>query len=365
MNESSYLPDSPYRPERIRALLAACLGDDPAEAVAQVTREQLWDYLASEACATQLGGTLLHVLNERSVEPPVSTQLQFRAYSEHVANANAYKIERTVEPLRQLQRENIPFLLLKGAALNAMLYPTHGMRNMVDVDVLIQPENAARADRALKHAGCRLGPALVQDDFYPRFYYEREYFTPHFPPVKIDLHVQPFRPLRYSQTVPREAMWDQPLSVSYGPLQVHVPHLTHLFIHLATHAACHGCPELRWLYDLKLLLQRYGDQIDVEGLIRRCRDWRINLAVHHGLRAVQQQLGGTQRDGRLNSLMAALRQPVGWADQLALYQSPRNATHPLAHVLVGKVIRPVMRFLPLTSLAVMTLCTPGILRASE
>jgi len=93
-----------------------------------------------------------------------------------------------------LQSRGIPFLVLKGAALNAALYEEPGVRAMVDVDVLIRPGDAARVDRVLADAGCVAGAELLRADFFPRYHYEWEYFTPQHPPVKIDLHVRPLRP---------------------------------------------------------------------------------------------------------------------------------------------------------------------------
>jgi hypothetical protein len=57
-------------------------------------------------------------------------------------------------------------------------------------------------------------------------------------------------------------MWQDVREVRVADLAVQIPGPTEMLIHLAVHSACHGNIQLRWLYDIKRWLERFGDQID-------------------------------------------------------------------------------------------------------
>lgn len=330
-----------HSPKRIFSLIAGCLSEDHRSAIRAIEHDRLWEYVAAHACKLQIGGALLATLQDREIEIPASAAGQLQVYREHVIAANDYRVSCTGDTLSRLQADNVPFLLLKGAALNAVLYDQPGVRTMIDVDILIRAPDVDRVDRLLRRCGCSPGADLVRDDFYPRYYYEREYFTCHRPPVKIDLHVRPFRPLRYARTVPDEALWDRPQQTALGNLTVDIPSADNMLIHLAVHAAGHGLSELRWLYDIKMWLDRFGSRIDVKQVAAKCRTWRVALPVLRALERTSTVFGQSYRD-----LTEAIRPTArtGLADRLALSHAPRDAERPVTSVLVNLLCTPGLRF---------------------
>jgi len=152
---------------------------------------------------------------------------------------------------KQFNRAGIPLLVLKGAALNLTLCRDPNERPMGDLDVLVRPQHAEQACTLLEQLDAVRGEPLVRDDFFPRFYYEAEYTLGEIYPIKIDLHVRPFRPLRYAQLVPNEAFWQRAKRVPLGQTTVLVPCVEDMLIHLAVHAAIHGGSRTRWLEDIK------------------------------------------------------------------------------------------------------------------
>lgn len=335
------ISDAPV--DRLNRLVADCLTDRAFMVVEAFWRNGLWGQVVDHACSSGVGGAVARNMAARDVEIPRSAAIQLDSYRQHVAAATAYGLERAEPALECLQKAGVAFLVLKGAALNAALYDGPGLRPMTDVDLLIRPVDAGRADAALRTVGCRPGLDLLREDFYPRYYYEREYLLPCRPEVKIDLHVRPFRPLRYAVTLPDDAMWDEPMSVSYGRLTVQIPNVENMLIHLAVHAACHDAAELKWLYDLKLWLDRYGDRMDVEAMADKCRKWKLGWPVRVALEQVDRLFGESSVYLR-RTLLALSSCRAGWRDRLALAQSPRDATHPLAALAVNMLCTPGLRF---------------------
>jgi len=332
---------NPTAEARLRRLVAGCLIDPPFAAVRRIEREGLWEFVSAHGWQTRVGGILLHHLRRHEIDLPDSAARQLEAYRDHVLAANAYRVNRVEPVLARLQAEGIPFLVLKGAALNAVLYPEPGMRPMVDVDVLIRPDDAARAHAALTATGCTPGPDLVRDDFFPRYHYEREYLTSHPPPVKIDLHVRPFRPLRYARTVPDDALWDSPSTARFGDLDVWIPNAENMLIHLAVHAACHGLRELRWQYDIKCWIDRCGGDIDWERISDKCHQWRLTWPFRRALESVSELFDPL--DPRIARALACARKSIGVFDRLALWQAPYGEARPVRDVLMNVLCTPGAR----------------------
>ncbi len=235
----------------------------------------------------------------------------------------------------------VPLLALKGAALNLTLYDRPDARPMADLDLMIRPRDAERASAILEGMGGLRGEPLVREDFFPRFHYEFEYVVGSIYPVRIDLHVRPFRPLRYARLVPRDAFWDTAETVAVGRATVLIPSTEDMLIHLAGHAAVHGCPGGKWLEDIDRWSRCYGERIDWERFLGRVQGWGLVLPVRTALARVEREYGSVCPAGVARRL-SEFR--VGWANRLTLWQAPRDAGHPAAHVTVNVLCAPGWRF---------------------
>jgi len=236
---------------------------------------------------------------------------------------------------------DIPLLVLKGAALNLTLYDRPDKRPMGDLDLLIRPEHIDESFALLETLGCLRGEPLVREDFFPRFYYEAEYSTGSIFPVKIDLHVRPFRPLRYSRLVPVDALWQRAEPVRIGRAMVLIPSAEDMLIHLAAHSAIHGNSRAVWLQDIKHWADAYREVIDWDRLLATAKAWHLAPAVQAAVKRAERDFGPVCPP-EIRERLFQLR--GDWRDRLALYQAPRDADHPVAHVLVNVLCTPGWRF---------------------
>ena len=235
----------------------------------------------------------------------------------------------------------VPLMVLKGAALNLTVHHRPDERPMGDLDVLVRPEDVGRAFRLLEQLGGLRGEPLVREDFFPRYHYEMEYTAGRIYPVKIDLHVRPFRPLRYSRLVPRDALWARAREVRMGAATVLVPAPEDMLIHLCAHVAIHGFSRSRWLDDIKRWADAWQGEIDWGQFVQTAVDWCLVLPVRQALRRVEERLGAVCPPDALRRLG---KQRVGWRDRLALRQAPRDGQHPVAHVTANVLCTPGWRF---------------------
>lgn len=77
------------------------------------------------------------------------------------------QIEAANELSRELSREQIPHMLLKGSVIRR-IYPEEWMRNGCDVDVLVKDEDLNRAGEALEHLGYTKGGRITHHVLYTR-----------------------------------------------------------------------------------------------------------------------------------------------------------------------------------------------------
>jgi hypothetical protein len=299
------------------------------------------DELVHAAVRDGLAGLILERSGRYGLPLPAPVARRLERHATTVAARNLQIQSELERVLRTLEDAKVPVMLLKGAALNLTLYPRPDLRPMSDVDLLVRPEDAERAVAALLEHSWRRGRDLVREGFFPRYHYECELLGGSIAPLRIDLHARPLRPLRLARTMPTDAFWAGAETARVGSSQGMIAARETMFIHLAAHAAFHGCSRLLWLYDIKRFVDELGHTLDWDAVGRRSCEWRLLLALRQAIEAVTDCLGPFCPADVLRCLTGP---GCGWRDRLTLWQAPRDAASPLAHVLVNLVCTPGIRY---------------------
>jgi hypothetical protein len=333
MTDNHIMPDSPA----IQGILSAVL----AGRMEAVVDTPSWNVVVDVAERLGLAGLVLEALHDAGVGPPESAKRGLRAAATAVASANLHRARCFQPVVKAFAEADVPLMLLKGAALSLSIYPRPNLRPMSDVDCMVRPQDVERAVAVLESLGCRRGAALVRDDFFPTYFNEVEYFTPDEPAVRIDLHVRPFRPLRYAQSIPPEAFWTDARAIGLDGVRVCVPGPNAMMIHLAAHAAIHGAGRLLWLYDIRRFALNQSAELDWAVVAGCAESWGLTLPVRVALERAEAAFGPFVPAG----VMARLRRArVGIRDRLTLWHAPRDEAHPLGHLLVDLLGTRGLRF---------------------
>ena len=287
------------------------------------------------AAATTSPSRAMHKRSGRPAAAAVST-VNFAAGSRNI------RMMRVLERVaKRFNEAGVPIMALKGAALNLTLYERADERPMTDLDLMIQPQHAEQACALLEEIGCLRCDTPIREDFFPRYHYETAYSSGQIFPVRIDLHVRPFRPLRYARLVPANAFWERALTMRIGRARVLIPSLEEMLIHLAVHSAVHGNSRKMWLCDIKRWVDAVGQEIDWEQFLESVRSWRLALPTRQAIARVEDEFGGVCPPKIRQTLFEL---PVHWCDRLALAQAPRDVGSPAAHLAVTLLCTPGLRF---------------------
>jgi len=168
---------SPLSPEF--ALLAACaLLDDErlAQVAGPLARRDRFDWQRFVELGAFHGvGALAQARLDRAVPGAIPADQAARLHGLQVQGAalNAAHARCTVRVVEMLEKEGIPALVLKGAALAAQLYaPQRELRVSSDIDILVAPDRLRAADAALRRGGlARSWPETIPPEkAWPMFF---------------------------------------------------------------------------------------------------------------------------------------------------------------------------------------------------
>jgi len=297
--------------------------------------DPLWEGCASSLAREALAGVGLGLLKKRGLleglAPPARRLLEKELNK--VRTEQVILFHRFGALADRLARAGVPTILHKGGALAPLIYDRTEDRPMVDIDVIIRPEDWTRVHEMLLASRYRLPPG-EGTDFWRENYYNMAVASPEDPPASFDLHWSITQEGRYNistedlfqRAVP--FTWDGRRLLRMGNEDL----LLSLFLHLAYH---YFEARLLWLYDMKRLMQAWP--IDWNVLRERADAWGLRTVVALNLsflakvfpEAIPPEALGAARSGPVRSLLLA---PLRSPETLHLFRADRRRP---VHFVVG------------------------------
>lgn len=160
----------------------------------------------------------------------------------------------------------VPALPLKGLHLAHHIYPSPGLRDMGDIDLLVRPRDLRAADEALRALGyaAAADPASMGEGTLNAVSYSRAEGMP----VHLHWSVTNASLPHFMYRIDAEEIWRD---AQDGRMAPH-----HLVVTLCEHALKHSWEHLIHLTDIELAARK-SDPGEVAGAARR---WGLELAVH-------------------------------------------------------------------------------------
>ena len=120
------------------------------DALAKITD---WSILSKQAESQSLAPLLYHHIQRHNIEIPRPAKRELSALYLRHKHAHQVHAETLHEILAAYHEANIETIVLKGAALAFLIYPTPNLRPKRDIDLLVKPDNAVPAQKILRDLG--------------------------------------------------------------------------------------------------------------------------------------------------------------------------------------------------------------------
>jgi len=138
--------------------------------------------------------------------------------------------------LKILQNEDIPVIVLKGAALAETVYQNIALRPMGDVDLLVKKEDLHRAETTLLNLGYVIPEIyLEKKDWYWK---EHHHLTPYLKNITIEVHWN-IAPPSHQFQIDINGMWDRARLTKIANIEALVLSHEDLILHLCLHNMVH------------------------------------------------------------------------------------------------------------------------------
>ncbi len=270
--------------ERQQLLLQACLLPDRAAALAAFHAwQQMTPLFFIDAGSHKLLLVLYHRLKSWDVH--YAEMKRLGGLARYAWVRHQMLVRELSGVLRVLREADVDTLLLKGAALNATVYP-HGRRLMADLDVMVPRARAQTAMRILQSHGWQ--PQFRNHMHLPDVTHGCHF--QHGEHGHLDLHWDLFhgRPLRDAE---QRDFWRAAMAVRIGEEPTLVLCPSDQLLHVCEHGLRYNdVPPFRWLADAYQVIAHSGAQIDWRRVAHLAKRYRLVLPVRDTLSYLERHL---------------------------------------------------------------------------
>jgi hypothetical protein len=242
--------------------------------------------VAALAARHRVEGLTNAALELAGVAPPAEEAEAFKRNAMLVARRSLTQAAESARLQTLLDGAGVNNLLLKGAALEALVYGALGRKDAWDIDVLVARRMVGSAITCLTRGGYDLteppGLSPAQFDTYVRLARECE-LRHRDTGVTVELHwgLADGPVLLTGLGVDSSSQWTEA-----GALRFRTLGRKELFAYLCVHGAMHGWARLKWLADLAAMIADENDE-SLARLVDRARTLGAGAAPDQALALIQ------------------------------------------------------------------------------
>jgi len=261
-------------------LLFHCLGIGVGQ-IESSRLEQLstddWDAIIQLANRHGVTPLLYYHLKETGILKQIQDEVMQRLRKTYLfsAETNIRRCHEFSKMLRMSNKNGIPIIVLKGAALAEMIYQNIALRPMSDVDILIKGKDALKIDRILSQLGYRSN--RLSDHHLQ--WNQANYMSKN---LQIELHP------RLPQ-LPDLDPWINASAIKISATDALVLGYEDLLLHLCLHVNYHHSVKtsrLIWWYDIAKFLDHYQKELDWDYIIGIAKKYKVEVATCRMLRTI-------------------------------------------------------------------------------
>lgn len=216
-----------------------------------------WDLFVRISRRHRIDGLAFQALDTTSIALPETSRLALKTAAERQAHKSLIFAGETIRVTRILQKEGIPVACLKGTSLSALAFGNIGLRHCRDIDLLVAPDHALKADQVLASLGYQLEMPIAPHSEVQKQHWVRQ--RKHFEykngnGIPLELHWRLFDNRRLLATEFTPSSWTNvPV---FGASSLQTLSLPDLLLYLCVHGANHMWSRLKWIADVQALLRQ-------------------------------------------------------------------------------------------------------------
>lgn len=190
-------------------------------------------------------------------------------------------LQEYFDKINSVFKENsINVIALKGIYLNESLYNDIGLRQLSDIDLLINEENGIRCLDLLTNLGFH-----KTNDGRTEFHINNSEFVHYLPMVNngvsVELHIKLHKKTE-TYYIPTKMLWENAVSVNISKTKALALCLNDLIIHICIHMDKHfreGHIQFTCFSDLANLLEKYNESMNWNEFTDRCQIYNCESTV--------------------------------------------------------------------------------------
>jgi hypothetical protein len=260
-----------------------------------VDREFLWTLAEFHGVTPLIARNFIAGELMKSMPQPYPER--FKSAYDNSLYRNIIISDELTRALASFRNHDIPAIVLKGTILAEQLYGNPGLRQVTDMDILVQPDKLSAAGSLLTELGYEQEEVIKtrEHPFHEAPYRKQAQF-----PLVIELHWNIADPRLAA--IPQEKIWQraQRFQIQGGTVLVLSPEDTLLF--LSNSFTSHNNHFLMSLCDITELLNKHAGTMDWDYAIDSAKSWQIATSVYFSLKLAQDLLGAPVPDSAVDAL---------------------------------------------------------------
>lgn len=234
-----------------------------------------WSYILRKARQNNIAPLLYHNLQKLGTQDLISVdeRKEFEMIYHSAGFRNAIFYEELKKILRFFEDRGISVIVLKGAVLAEEVFKNVALRQMGDIDLLVQEQDLDKSAGTLTQLGYIPYEVRHSESWYKSHHH---HLVPYFNPAKgiaIEIH-RNIIPLESSFSIDTFKLWERSQHLRMGNINTKVLSPEDLIIHLCLHLSfCNGfIGGIKTLIDISQAVRHYGERINWNWLIREARE---------------------------------------------------------------------------------------------
>jgi len=224
---------------------------------------------------------------------------KLRSASIFIISRSVSQERRIAEILELFAAEDIPVMPLKGIILAKRLYGDIAARGLgVDFDLLIKENDKEKAIVLLKETGY----AFDSDNEIKEWQWQCTFYKPE--AAMIDLHWDITMCCRSQKRI--DGFWDGTRFVEAAADYYEFKE-EELLLYLCAHLTnSNAIGHLRYICDINELLNKYGDLINWDSIIKKAKEWKLSSSLYMALSMREKLFNSSISNDMLNKIKPSL-----------------------------------------------------------